>query len=58
VKIAILAMGSRGDVQPLVALAKGLEKAGHHIRFASHPNFEKMVLSAGLEFFLIPYQSR
>jgi UDP:flavonoid glycosyltransferase YjiC (YdhE family) len=53
-KIAILAMGSRGDVQPLVGLAIGLHQAGHHIRFASHPNFEKMVLDAGLEFFLIP----
>ncbi|UCD00006.1 MAG: glycosyltransferase family 1 protein [Phycisphaerales bacterium] len=53
-KIAILAMGSRGDVQPLVGLAIGLQQAGHHIRFASHPNFEKMVLDAGLEFFLIP----
>jgi len=47
-------MGSRGDVQPLVGLAIGLQQAGHHIRFASHPNFESMVLEAGLEFFLIP----
>ena len=53
-KIVILAMGSRGDVQPLVGLAIGLQQAGHHIRFASHPNFEKMVLDVGLEFFLIP----
>ena len=53
-KIVILAMGSRGDVQPLVGLAVGLQQAGHHVRFASHPNFEKMVIDAGLEFFLIP----
>jgi UDP:flavonoid glycosyltransferase YjiC (YdhE family) len=53
-KIAVLAMGSRGDVQPLVALARGLQDAGHRIRFASHPNFEAMVTDAGLAFFLIP----
>jgi len=33
-KIVVLAMGSRGDVQPLIGLAMGLQRAGHEIRFA------------------------
>ena len=53
-KLVILAMGSRGDVQPLVGLAIGLQEAGYDVKFASHPNFENMVVDAGLEFFLIP----
>jgi len=30
-RIAIIAPGSRGDVQPYIALGKGLEKAGHGV---------------------------
>ncbi|OVE74385.1 hypothetical protein BVX93_00080 [bacterium B13(2017)] len=53
-KLAVLAMGSRGDVQPLIGLSMGLQNAGYKVRFASHPNFEKMAIDAGLEFHLIP----
>lgn len=34
--LTFLAVGSRGDVQPFVALGLGLQKAGHTIRFATH----------------------
>jgi sterol 3beta-glucosyltransferase len=49
-RIAIIAPGSRGDVQPYIALGKGLQNAGHTIRLVSHSNFESLVTSYGLEF--------
>lgn len=39
-RITILAVGSRGDVQPYCALALGLQRAGHRVRVATHYNFE------------------
>lgn len=52
-RIMIIAPGSRGDVQPYIALGKGLKNAGHVIRFVSHQNFEKLVTSYGLEFWSV-----
>ena len=49
-RIAIIASGSRGDVQPYIALGKGLHKAGHTVRLMTHHNFETLVTSSGLEF--------
>ena len=49
-QIVIIAPGSRGDVQPYIALGKGLQNAGHYIRLVSHSNFESLVKSYGLEF--------
>jgi sterol 3beta-glucosyltransferase len=49
-RIAIIASGSRGDVQPYIALGKGLVNAGHCVRFVSHNNFATLVQSHGLEF--------
>ncbi len=49
-RIAILALGSRGDVQPFIALGKGLKDAGHSVRLVTHPNFEALVNSHRLEF--------
>lgn len=50
-RIAIIAMGSRGDVQPYIALGKGFKAAGHHVRLATHENFESLVNSHGLAFY-------
>jgi sterol 3beta-glucosyltransferase len=49
-KITIVASGSRGDVQPYVALGKGLREAGHEVRLLSTQDFEALVTGAGLEF--------
>jgi sterol 3beta-glucosyltransferase len=49
-RIAIIAMGTRGDVQPYLALGKGLTAAGHLVRLITHENFEQLVRSHGLEF--------
>ncbi len=50
-QIMIIAIGSRGDVQPYVALGKGLKAAGHSVRLATHENFESLVSSHGLAFY-------
>ena len=49
-RLAILAAGSRGDVQPYVALGHGLQAAGHQVRLLATPDFESLVTGAGLEF--------
>lgn len=49
--IVIHVVGSRGDVQPFVALGKALKKHGHRVRLATHMAFEDFVKSNGLEFF-------
>ncbi|KAB2580955.1 UDP-glucuronosyl/UDP-glucosyltransferase [Lasiodiplodia theobromae] len=52
--IVIQVVGSRGDVQPFVALGKVLKETYHHrIRLATHPTFKKFVEENGLEFFSI-----
>jgi len=48
--ITILAAGSRGDIQPYLALGVGLQAAGHHVRLAAFRNFAPMVEPYGLEF--------
>jgi UDP:flavonoid glycosyltransferase YjiC (YdhE family) len=48
--ITMLALGSYGDVLPVVTLGKGLKVAGHEVRFATFENFEKMVTQHGLDF--------
>lgn len=49
--ITIITGGSQGDVQPLVALGVGLSRAGHRVRFATHPLFRELVERHRLEFF-------
>ncbi|CAI0559602.1 unnamed protein product [Linum tenue] len=50
-QIVMLIVGTRGDVQPFVAIAKRLQEDGHRVRLATHANFKDFVLTAGLEFF-------
>ncbi|TEY85704.1 hypothetical protein BOTCAL_0013g00120 [Botryotinia calthae] len=52
--VVIHVVGSRGDVQPFVALGKTLKSTyGHRVRLATHPTFEGFVEENGLEFFSI-----
>ena len=52
--VVIHVVGSRGDVQPFVALGKVLrEKYGHRVRLATHGTFKSFVEDNGLEFFCI-----
>lgn len=50
-QIVMLIVGTRGDVQPFVAIGKRLQEYGHRVRLATHANFKDFVLTAGLEFF-------
>jgi len=50
VRVTILSVGSRGDVQPLLAFGAALASAGHEVRCASFPKFEPLVRGVGLEF--------
>ncbi|KAM5341859.1 hypothetical protein ACJ41O_014890 [Fusarium nematophilum] len=49
-KITCLTIGSRGDVQPYIALCKGLLAHGHKPRIATHAEFQGWVESHGIEF--------
>jgi sterol 3beta-glucosyltransferase len=40
-----LTIGSRGDVQPYIALAKGLLADGHRVRIATHREFKEWIES-------------
>ncbi|KAG1866385.1 hypothetical protein C8R48DRAFT_704904 [Suillus tomentosus] len=45
-----LTIGSRGDVQPYIALAKGLMEDGHRVRIATHGEFREWIEAYGIEF--------
>jgi sterol 3beta-glucosyltransferase len=50
-RITVLAIGTRGDVQPLVALGVGLQQTGHHkVRLIAPDDFEALAASQGLSF--------
>ena len=46
--VAILALGTRGDVQPYVALGAGLKEAGHEVTLVTGKGFEGLVAGRGL----------
>ena len=49
-RITCLTIGSRGDVQPYIALCKGLIAEGHKPRIATHVEFKDWVESHGIAF--------
>jgi UDP:flavonoid glycosyltransferase YjiC (YdhE family) len=52
--VVIQIVGSRGDVQPFIALGLVLkQKYGHRVRLATHAVFKQFVEENGLEFFNI-----
>ncbi len=48
-RIAVIAAGSRGDVQPYVALGKGLRDSGNDVRLVTNLNYEHLVRSHDLD---------
>jgi sterol 3beta-glucosyltransferase len=48
--ITMLTIGSRGDVQPYIALGKGLAAEGHTVRIATHNEFKDWIEKHGFEF--------
>ncbi|GAA6057393.1 hypothetical protein JCM3770_000741 [Rhodotorula araucariae] len=49
-RFTCLTIGSRGDVQPYIALCKGLMAQGHSCKIASHGEYRKWVEGHGIEF--------
>lgn len=49
-RFGLLTIGSRGDVQPYIALGKGLVKEGHRVTIITHREFGPWIESHGLEF--------
>ena len=49
-KITILTIGTRGDVQPLIALGLGLKQAGHTVKIVTHSIFASWIESYGFDF--------
>lgn len=50
-KINILTIGSRGDVQPYIALGVGLQRAGYTVRLTTHATFKDLIADYGLDFY-------
>jgi sterol 3beta-glucosyltransferase len=49
--VLLLAIGTRGDIQPFIALGLRLREAGYRVRLASHAAFRAFVADSGLEFY-------
>ncbi|HEY1011932.1 MAG TPA: glycosyltransferase, partial [Herpetosiphonaceae bacterium] len=50
-KIVLISYGSRGDVQPYLALARGLRHVGHEARLVAPPTFAALAGEYGVPFF-------
>lgn len=48
-QVLLSSIGSRGDVQPILALALELQALGHHSRLCVAPNFQAWIESYGVE---------
>jgi UDP:flavonoid glycosyltransferase YjiC (YdhE family) len=49
-RVMLFGFGSRGDVQPFVALGMGLKAAGYEVAVAAGTNFKALVEGAGLQY--------
>ncbi|KAG2521380.1 hypothetical protein JM16_005895 [Phytophthora kernoviae] len=50
-QICIMIVGTRGDVQPFLAIAKRLQQDGHRVRLATHTIYRDFVMNHGVEFY-------
>lgn len=49
-KISILTLGTRGDVQPYLSLGKAFRQRGHQVTLCTDRNFQSMAKSYGIDF--------
>ncbi len=49
-RIGVFTIGSRGDVEPFLAIAAALRDAGHDVRLGAPPNFAALAERHGVEF--------
>src|SRR5215475_527269 len=52
--IILMAFGSRGDVQPFLALAVALRQRGHHVTLAAPNDFEAHITAYDIPYIRIP----
>lgn len=50
-EILIACVGTRGDVQPYIALGLGFQQQGHRVRLVTDPTYRPLVERAGLLFY-------
>jgi UDP:flavonoid glycosyltransferase YjiC (YdhE family) len=55
-RITLLTYGSRGDVEPFVALGRGLQQAGYRVRLAAPQVFASLVTGCDIDFVGLPGQ--
>ncbi|MEA1979197.1 MAG: glycosyltransferase [Chloroflexota bacterium] len=53
-RITLLTYGSRGDVEPFVALGQGFIRSGHSVRLAAPAKFEQLASSHDIDFVGLP----
>lgn len=49
-KITIATVGTRGDVQPYIALGHGLQSRGHQVQIATDSTFQNFITASGVGF--------
>ncbi|GLD97266.1 hypothetical protein PINS_up005949 [Pythium insidiosum] len=49
--VCIMIVGTRGDVQPFIGIAKRLQQDGHRVRLATHAVYRDFVTEHGVEFY-------
>jgi vancomycin aglycone glucosyltransferase len=57
-RVLLSTIGSRGDVQPMVALALHLREAGHQARLCAPPGFDDLIGGFGLSFVPVGHDLR
>jgi UDP:flavonoid glycosyltransferase YjiC (YdhE family) len=57
-KITVNTLGTRGDIQPYIALSLGLQQAGHSVCILTHQIFETFVKEQGLEVYPLQLDPR
>lgn len=50
-KITLFAAGSRGDIQPCIALCRGLQQAGYRVCLAAPEDFADFIQKHGVDFY-------
>src|SRR5215468_8506476 len=53
--IVLIGFGSRGDVQPFLALALALHERGHKVTLIAPNDFEAQIIAYGINFVPIPH---
>ena len=57
-EIVVNTFGTRGDIQPYIALSLGLQQSGHSVRIVTHKIFDAFVNKYGLDFYPLDLDPR